>query len=179
MDEETLDALWSVTAHFADTALAAPANYAFVDALRRAGDLTGAAVTAEAFLRRFPDSHYVDDAWYFLADVRFRRFEEEPTPGGRRRVREAAEPLVSKKFPREDRQPEYSPFRARAYHILARVHHVLGDLDQAIAMYKRAGSVEDAREALAFLTEERLLLEETVTRAAGGRARPSRFATAT
>lgn len=176
MDEETLDALWSVTAHFANTSLAAPANYALVGALRQAGDLAGAATAAEAFLRRFPDSHYVDDAWFFLADVRFRRFEEEPTAAAAGRVREAAEPLVNQKFRRPDRRSDFSPFRARAYHILARVHHVLGELDQAIAMYRQAKNVEDAREALAFLTEERLELEETVMRPLSGDLRlPVRY----
>jgi TolA-binding protein len=164
MDEEGLDALWSVTAHYAGTPLAAPANYALVDALRRAGDLGGAASTAEAFLRRFPQSHYGDDASFFLADVRFQRFEEAPGTEAAERVREAAAPLTTQMFPLANRRMAWSPFRERAYHLLARVQHVLGDLDGAIALYKSAKGVEDAREALAFLTEEQMLLEEIVTR---------------
>ena len=164
MDEETLDALWSLTAHFAGTTMADPAGYALVEALSRAGDLDGAATAAEAFLRRFDDSRYRDDTWYFLADTRFRRFEEKPTGEAAGRVREAAEPLVKQKFRTTGKSVAWSPFRERAYHLLARVHHVLGELDQAIRMYRNARSVEDAREALAFLTEERLRLEETVMR---------------
>jgi len=176
MDDEALDALWAVSAHFAGTALAGPANYALVEALRRAGDLTGAAVTAEAFLRRFPGSHYRDDASFFLADVRFRRFEEEPGKAAAKRVRAAAVPLTREKFRRANRTVGWSPFRERAYHLLARVSHVLGDLDEAIGLYKLARGVEDAREALAFLTEERLHLDDTVTRPlAAGTTFPVRY----
>ena len=164
MDEETVDALWSLTAHLAGTRLAPTANYALLEAQSRAGDLGGAAATAEAFLRRFPTSHYRDDTLFFLADVRFRRFEEGPTDATAAQVRQAAEPLVQQKFPRQDGRQVWSPFRERAYHLLGRVHHARGELDAAIESYKRAHGVEDAREALAFLTEERLVLEETVMR---------------
>ena len=168
MDEETLDALWSMAAHYAGTRLAPTIQYALIEALSRAGDLAGAAATAEAFLQRFPDSHYRDDALYFLADVRFRAFEKTPGDEAAARVLAAAEPLVKETFVRADRQQEWSPFRERAYHLLARVHHVRGELDQAIDAYRRAGGIEDAREALAFLTEERLVLEETVLRPLAG-----------
>jgi uncharacterized protein YfaS (alpha-2-macroglobulin family)/TolA-binding protein len=176
MDEETVDALWDVTAHFAGTALAPAANYALIEALSRAGDLDGAASTAEAFLRRFPDSRYRDDALYFLADVRFRAFEKNPTDAAAARVREAAQPLVQEKFLDSRHHRTWSPFRQRAYHLLARVHHVRGELDAAIEDYKHAPDVEDAREALAFLTEEHLKLEETVTRPlAAGTTFPVRY----
>lgn len=176
MDEETVDALWSLTAHLAGTRLAPTVNYALLEAQSRAGDLGGAAATAEAFLRRFPKSHYRDDAFFFLADVRFRRFEEAPSDETAAEVREAAEPLVKQKFVRQDRREAWSPFRERAYHLLGRVHHARGELDDAIAHYKRAHGVEDAREALAFLTEERLVLEETVMRPlAAGTTFPVRY----
>ncbi|MDF1700195.1 MAG: alpha-2-macroglobulin family protein, partial [Planctomycetota bacterium] len=164
MDEDTVEALWSLTAHLAGTRLAPTTNYALLEAQSRAGDLAGAAATAEAFLRRFPDSHYRDDALFFLADVRFRRFEQEPSDATAEKVRAAAQPLVREKFTQQNRRKGWSPFRARAYHLLGRVHHARGELDAAIANYKQAHGVEDAREALAFLTEERLVLEETVMR---------------
>jgi len=176
MDEETLEALWDLTAHFAGNAMADPAGYALVEALSRAGDLDAAATSAEAFLRRFKDSRYRDDTWYFLADTRYRRFEEKPSAEAAAGVREAAQPLVSKQFRTSPGHSAWSPFRERAYHLLARVHHVLGELDQAIAMYRKARSVEDAREALAFLTEERLDLDETVMRPlAAGTTFPVRY----
>ncbi|MHC5011160.1 MAG: alpha-2-macroglobulin family protein [Planctomycetota bacterium] len=161
MDEETLDALWAFTAHYAETRLADPANYAVVEALRRAGDLEGAAAAAETFLERFPGSMFEDDTWFFLAESRFSTFEAEPTAERATAVREAAKPLTSRNFPRPGGRPAASEFRPRAYHLLARVHHVLGELDDAIRMYWKARSVEDAREAHAFLTEAWLRLEDT------------------
>ncbi|MDJ0975331.1 MAG: MG2 domain-containing protein [Planctomycetota bacterium] len=161
MDEDTLDALWSLTAHYAGTPIAAPATYALVGALRRAAALDQAIVTAEAFLRRFPDSHFVDDCMFFLADSRFRIFEEDPSDAAATAVREAAEPLVKQKFKQSRGGTGYSEFRARAYHILARVHHVRGELDAAIRMYKKAGGIEDAREALAYLTAKEFRLDGT------------------
>ncbi len=163
MDAETLNALWAMTAHFADTPMAAPASYALIDALRRSGNATGAAANAEAFLRRFPKSHFVDDSWYFLADSRYQTFESDPSEEAAAAVREAAEALVNQKFVHVGGAQAYSEFRGRAYHVLARMYHVLGDLDQAIAMYRKAGNLEDAREALAFLTEKRFSIDETVT----------------
>ena len=164
MDEETVDALWSLTAHLAGSRLAPTVNYALLEAQSRAGDLDGAAATAEAFLRRFPKDHYRDDALFFLADVRFRRFEQEPSDEAAAKVREAAGPLVKQKFPQENRRQAWSPFRGRAYHLLGRVHHARGELDAAIANYRHAHGVEDAREALAFLTEQRLQLDDVVMR---------------
>ncbi|MDA1195463.1 MAG: tetratricopeptide repeat protein [Planctomycetota bacterium] len=164
MDEETVDALWSLTAHLAGTRMAPAANYALVEAQSRAGDLSGAATNAEAFLRRFTDSHYRDDAYFFLTDVRFRRFEQAPSDQTAAQVRAAAEPLVKEQFVEQNRRKGWSPFRERAFHVLGRVHHARGELEQAIVNYRNAHNVEDAREALAFLTEQRLGLDEIVMR---------------
>ncbi len=170
MDEETLDALWSFTAWFAETPLADAGNYAVVGALRRAGDLVGASLAAEKFLERFPGSVYEDDTWYFLAESRFRRFEKDATPGRAKAVRDAAEPLVNRKFPDGRGRKVQSEYRVRALHLLARVYHVLGELDQAVKLYWAARSLEDAREAYDFLTEERLDLDETVVVPLEGKA---------
>ena len=71
---------------------------------------------------------------------------------------------------------EYSEFRSRAWYVLARLEHVLGNLDRAIEYYYHARDIEDAREAHAFLTEERLDLDQTVVLPlAGGAALPIRY----
>jgi uncharacterized protein YfaS (alpha-2-macroglobulin family) len=172
MDEETLDALHDFTAHFADHRLADPAHYAIVEALRRSGDLDGAAGAAERFLARFPGSVFEDDTWYFLAESRFAAFEKEPTAARAAPVEEAAKPLTSRKFPRREGEAQTeSEFRARAWHLLARIQHVLGDLRRAVELYRRAWDVEDAREAHAFLTEVRLRLKPTVVVGLGDPAR--------
>ncbi len=173
MDREGLDALWSWTAHFAGTPFADPGNYALIGALRGSGDIQGAERAAEAFLRRFPGSVHEDDAWFFLAESRYRAFEQKPTEDGAKRVAEAAHPLVDRKFPDRSGQKSVSEFRPRALHILARVHHVMGDLAEAVRLYYAARSIEDAREAYEFLTKERLRLPSThVLSIAGGASVP-------
>jgi tetratricopeptide (TPR) repeat protein len=163
MDREGLQALWDWTAHFAETRLADVGTYALIGALRGSGDLAGAEKAAEAFLERFPGSVHEDDAWWFLAESRFKAFEKDPTEAQAARVRDAATPLVKRTFPDRRGQKVWSPFQARAYHLLARVHHVLGELDKAVPLYWKARSIEDAREAHAFLTESRLRLPATHT----------------
>ncbi len=156
MDAEAANMLWSLTAHFAGTRIAPPATYALIDSQRRMGDLGGAVSTAEAFLRRFPEHHYLDDSLFFLADSRFRQFEQAPSEELAAPVRSAAKRLVERRFPQQRGQKSRSRYRPRAYHLLGSVAHVLGDLDKAIAHYKNASGVADARDALAYLTAEAL-----------------------
>lgn len=172
MDEETLDALWSLTAHFAHHVAADPAGYALVEALRRTKDLSAAGGAAEAFLRRFPKSAFADDTRYFLAETRFKAFEEAPGAATGEAVRQAALPLtVEGQFPNPDGSvAPLSEFRERAFHLLARVAHVLGNLGEAEGLYAQASSVEDAREALAWLRAKSLALDDTVVRVGEGPA---------
>jgi hypothetical protein len=118
----------------------------------------------------------VDDAWYFLADSRFRKFESAPNPETAAAARAAAKPLTERRFKDASGNERWSEFRPRALHLLARVHHVLGELDDAIELYRRAGEIEDAREALAFLTAERLAMDDTVAAGVEGGAKfPVRY----
>ncbi len=158
MDAESVAALWDFTAHFAGTPLADVGAYALISALRQSGDLDGAEHAAEDFLGRYPGSVWQDDARFFLAETRERRFESSPSPEGAKAVTEAATPLVDQKFPDAQGRKTWSEYRARAQYLLARVAHVLGDLDRAVKLYREAWEIEDAREAYAFLTEERLSL---------------------
>jgi uncharacterized protein YfaS (alpha-2-macroglobulin family)/TolA-binding protein len=172
MNEEALDALRSFAAHYAETTLAGPASYSVIDTLRRVRDLDGAVTEATAFLRRFPDSPFVDDSLYFLMDSRLQKFEAAPSPDLAAPVLEAAKRLSEERFRTDGGGLDHSEFWPRAWHATGRVRHVLGDLDGAIAAYRRAAPhVEDAREALAYLTEARLGLEETVPASVGGAAR--------
>ena len=172
MDEEALAALRAVGAHYAETYVAAPAAYARIETMRRMRDLDGAVAEASAFPKRFPDSPYVDDAWYFLMDGRLQKFEAAPSPETAKPVLEAARVLGNEKFKRPDGREDLSEFRPRAFHATARVRHVLGDLDAAIEAYREAaGQVEDAREALAYLTETRLTAPEAATAPPAGSAK--------
>lgn len=170
MDDETIEAFWSITAHGADQPVADPAGYALVEALRRTKDLAGADRAGEAFLRRFPESLFADDTRYFLSETRFRAFEDAPSAATAAAVRSTAAPLVERgRFP----QPggavsEWSEFRPRALHLLARVAHVQGDLAQAESLYEQAEGIEDAREALAWLRAKGLSLDDTVVQVGVG-----------
>jgi hypothetical protein len=172
MDAEMVDSLHSLTAHFAAHPVADPAGYALVEALRRSKDTGAAGAAGEAFLRRFPESVFADDTRFFLAETRYRAFEETPTPDVARAVREAADPLTKDgRFLRPDGSAQnVSEFRERAHHLLGRVAHVLGDLDLAERHYRAAPSVEDAREALAWLTAKTLSGDESVVRVGPGPA---------
>jgi hypothetical protein len=163
MDEEALVALRDLVAHYAESPLADPGSYALIEALRRVRDLDAAVLEATAFPLRFPESGYVDDALWFLTDARWRKFEAAPSAEAAAPVVEAARRLVGERFRAPDGSSVESEFRPRAWHALARVRHVMGDLGGAIEAYREAaGHVEDAREALAYLTEARLELDETV-----------------
>jgi uncharacterized protein YfaS (alpha-2-macroglobulin family)/TolA-binding protein len=177
MDQEGLDALRDFTAHYAETPLADPGNYALVEALRRVRDLDGAVEEATAFPRRFPESRFVDDTLWFLADSRLQKFEAAPTPESAKSVIETADRLIKEKFHAPNGALAVSEFRPRAWHAIGRVRHVLGNLDGAIAAYREAaGQIEDAREALAYLTEARLELEESVAAPVAGAAKfPVRY----
>jgi len=171
MDEEGLAALRSFVAHYAETPLAAPASYALVDALRRTRALDEAEIEATAFPRRFPESAFVDDTLFFLMDTRLQKFETAPTATSAVPVLESADRLVKEQFPAPNGSKQWSEFAPRAWHAIARVRHVLGDLEAAIAAYRHVGgTIEDAREALAYLTEARLDLQESVTAPVAGTA---------
>jgi hypothetical protein len=171
MDEEGLAALREVAAHYAETQIAGPASYAIVEALRRTRDLDAAVAEATAFPRRFPESPFVDDALFFLMDSRLAKFETAPTKDAGAPVLEAARRLTEERFRRPDGVEDLSEFRPRAFHATARVRHVLGDLEGAIAAYREAAAqIEDAREALAYLTEARLEMPESVTSGIQGKA---------
>jgi len=170
MDEEGLAALRSFVAHFAETPLAAPGSYAIIDALRRVRDLDGAVTEATAFPRRFPESAFVDDALWFLTDTRLVKFDASPSAESAAPVLEAANRLVTEKFPRTDGSKDWSEFAPRGWHAIGRVNHVTGDLEKAIYAYERASGIADAAEALAFLREARLETPEAVTAPIAGAA---------
>lgn len=171
MEAESVEALRDVAAHYADQPLAGPTAYALVEGLRRVRDLDGAVTEAEAFPRRFPDSPFVDDTLFFLVDSRLFKFEAAPDAATAAPVTAAAQRLVAEEFARPDGRKGPSEFRPRAWHAIGRVRHVLGDLSGAIEAYRNASpQVEDAREALAWLTDARLELTESVTAGVAGAA---------
>jgi hypothetical protein len=86
-------------------------------------------------------------------------------------VLEAARRLASERFRRPDGSLGDSDLAPRAHHAIARVLHATGDLAGAVAAYRRASSIEDAREALAWLVEPRLETPEVVTAGVAGEAR--------
>jgi tetratricopeptide (TPR) repeat protein len=171
MHEEAAEALRRASAHYAETGAAAAASYALVEALRTVRALDEAEVEATAYPRRFPESPYVDDVLGFLVDVRMRRFEASPSPDTAAPVLEAARRLASERFHRPDGSLGPSDLAPRAHHAIARVLHATGDLRGAVEAYRKAASIEDAREALAWLVEPRLETPEVVTAGVGGEAR--------
>ncbi|MFB3065803.1 MAG: hypothetical protein ACE10D_04735, partial [Planctomycetota bacterium] len=118
-----------------------------------------AVVQATHFERRYPRSRYLDDAITFLMKAHFAR-REFP------KASEAATLLLSRDFPtdRDPRRQAKSPFRPAAHHVLGKIAHAEGKLEEAVRQYRSGRSVPDASEALAFL-EERTLEVEPLARA--------------
>jgi len=171
MDAESVEALKDAAAHYAETGLAGPTSYTLVEALRRTRALDEAVAEAEAFPRRFRDSPFVDDTLFFLMDSRLLKFEADPKADTAGPVLDTAKRLTHERFRRPDGHEDWSEFGHRAWHATGRVKHVMGDLEGAIEAYRRAaGHVEDAREALAWLTETRLECPETVSAPIAGAA---------
>ena len=143
-----------------------------VEALRTTGREGDAAQEAESFLRRHGQHHLMDEVRWFLAESRFRAFERQPNESTEAAVKAAAQPLLDHDVPQANGgKPRPSVHRAAAWHLLARMRHALGDLDAAATLYKRAGGIEDAQAAAAWLAEQRLELPVTRVVTMGAQAR--------
>ena len=69
-----------------------------------------------------------------------------------------------------------SPHVYEVKHIFAKVHHLRGQLDDAVKFYKQVeGRYPDARDALAFLTERGVNVPRVVSAAPGKVSVPVRF----
>ncbi|MEZ6026495.1 MAG: MG2 domain-containing protein [Planctomycetota bacterium] len=172
MDEESISVLRHASLHHATTPAEPVLRYALVEALRTTGREGDAAQEAESFLRRHGQHHLMDEVRWFLAESRFRAFEREPNESTEAAVKAAAQPLLDHDVPQANGgKPRPSVHRAAAWHLLARMRHALGDLDAAATLYKRAGGIEDAQAAAAWLAEQRLELPVTRVVTMGAQAR--------
>lgn len=118
-----------------------------------------AVVEAERFITRYQDSVHLDDVCWYLAEAWFNRKENA-------KAMEVGQEILDRKFPVEagssERQP--SPFVPHVKYLFARIHHLSGELDQAVEYYRSVqNDFEDARDALAFLTKKDFRLPESAT----------------
>lgn len=140
------------TALYPASTLADDAQYHVVKLF---GDLQNhrrAALEAESFFRRYPRSPWLDDVIFLQVTALY-------ADGKYAAALAAGEPLVKRKFPREDGRPgeQWSPWRDHMRYLTGKIKHIQGDLKAAVARYREvAGSFEDARDSLAFFTRTEL-----------------------
>ncbi len=153
---EAAERLRLLLAHRSEARNADEADTLLVDTLRRMELHDEALAEGERFLRRYPESRWLDDVTWYLADAAFEKGDYD-------RSLALAESLASGKFPTDGdpRRKERSPFRDAAFHLRGKIAHLRGNLAEAVQWYERArGSVPDAQDAWRFLTEARLEVAE-------------------
>ena len=162
---EATERLRMFLAHRAEVPAADEADMLLVDTLRRMDLLDDSLSEGARFVKRFPDSRYLDDVTWFLSSAAFDKGEFD-------RAVSLAEPLLEGTFPRDDdpRRRDRSPFRPQAWHLRGKVAHLRGDLAEAVKWYDRArSSVPDAADAWTFLTSPALEVPEIASFVPGAR----------
>jgi alpha-2-macroglobulin len=155
---EALLACRSFLATYPDSPLADDVAKRIVNVLSRMERYEEAVAYAEKFIRRYQDSAYRDDVYYYLAETFFNEGKDYD------KVFETGRQILNQRFRLRPGRPETgeSPYVPQVQYLFGKIHHLKGELGQAVAYYQRvAGHFEDARDALAFLTREELRIPET------------------
>lgn len=166
---EALEAFRAFLSHHPESPLADEADRMIVTVLNRMELRDAAAEEARRFLRRYQDSVHLDDVYYYLTETLFSQGDFE-------QALETGKTILERKFRTDpgDRRLVESPFVPHVTWLFAKIHHVKGDLGQAVELYRRvADRFEDARDALEFLTKEELSIPDAVSFAAGEKATPA------
>ena len=147
---EAAESLRDFIAHFPASSYAPEAQFAVVTSLEALGDPAAEAREAERFEKRYPRSHLLDDAIW-------KRLEAAFALGDYARVLKEGPRLVNGEFLRPDGKFGKSEHSSSALYLIAKAHHVRGEIREAIADYaKLAPGLPDAAEALAYLTGREL-----------------------
>ncbi len=159
MLEEALGQFRAFLAHYPSSPLADEAARMTVAVLNRMERFAEAVQESERFIRRYRESAHLDDVYYYLAESFFGQGQYE-------KVFETGKAILTEKFRPEPGSRERVPsgFIPHVKYLFAKVHHLKGDLAKAVELYSDrdvASQFEDARDALAFLTEEALKFPET------------------
>ncbi len=149
---ETVVALRDFVAYFPDSPLCPRAQLLRASYLLGLGARDAAARTALELDARYPESEQRHSALQLASQALFAARDHD-------RAEEVLRRLLA--------EEKAAPFHPGAWHLLAQVHHIRGELDAAVAAYAEATGIVDAADALQFLTERRLEMPELVTSAAG------------
>jgi tetratricopeptide (TPR) repeat protein len=159
MLEEALDRFRTFLTHYPTSPIADEADVMSVTVLNRMERFGEAVEEAVRFIRRYKESVHLDDVIYYLAESFYGQGEYE-------KVFETGQAILDQKF-RQDagsRVKTESPFIPHVRYLFAKIHHKQGNLAKAVELYDRVdGQFEDARDALAFLTEQALKIPESAT----------------
>jgi alpha-2-macroglobulin len=160
---EALAAYRRFLADYPDTPWADDAARTIVTILNRMELFDVAVTEAESFIARYPDSVHLDDVTWYLAEAWFRRDEFG-------KAMEVGQRILDGMFrvQANTRELKRSPFVPHVKYLFARIHHLKGELDKAVTYYRAVESqFEDARDALAFLTQEEVRVPESAVFAEG------------
>ncbi len=157
---EALVAFRSFIANYPKSPLAPEVSRRMVNVLSRMERFPEAVSAAEKFIRRYRDSAYLDDVYYYLAETFFnegRNYEK---------VFAAGKVILDGKFRLRPGRREMgrSPYIPQVLYLFGKIHHLRGELDQAVGYYRQVASrFEDARDALTFLTSQGLRIPESAS----------------
>ncbi|MHC4392913.1 MAG: alpha-2-macroglobulin family protein, partial [Planctomycetota bacterium] len=167
---EAFEALTTFCAFYPESKLADDAQLLAGKSLYDLGQAAAAAIELAKVPARYPRSELVDDALYLRTVALYKEADYEGALKTGDRVLAYREPIPKSKRTRK------SPFNPKVEHLFAKIHHLRGDLEQAVKYYERVKNQEnDAAAALAFLTERKVEVPPAVMQAPGQVKLPVRF----
>jgi tetratricopeptide (TPR) repeat protein len=113
--------------------------------------------SGELFIKRYPDSQFLDDYLYLTALARFSNNEID-------RAMPYLEKVAYDKFPNEDGIMRNSPNRLYALRLIAQSMHAKGEVEEAIKIYKEIrNNFKDAENSIQILEEKVMEIDDVVT----------------
>jgi uncharacterized protein YfaS (alpha-2-macroglobulin family)/TolA-binding protein len=113
--------------------------------------------SGELFIKRYPDSQFLDDYLYLTALARFSNNEID-------KAMPYLEKVAYDKFPNEDGIMRNSPNRLYALRLIAQSMHAKGEVEEAIKIYKEIrNNFKDAENSIQILEEKVMEIDDVVT----------------
>ena len=161
MNDEAYRALKEFIAFHPESRLCSKAQNLAFRALVNKKQWALGALEAENLTRRYPDSQHVDDALYGLTFCRYSAAAYDQALAAGHRVLNYRRKTQSGSIYGSGHTTEVKL-------LFARIHHLRGELPQALVYYNQVkGSYADARDSIAFLTEEGIRVDEVLTYSPG------------
>jgi len=150
LHKEAAESLSRFIGYFPTSSYAPQAQYLVITSLESMGEPEYVVEEARKFAERYPDHELLDDALWDALQAEFTRRRYD-------RVTENAGVLFTQKFRRSDGKKVTSEHADGARYLLAKTHHIRGNLAEAVKLYGQVKArFPDAADALAHLTAREL-----------------------